>query len=318
MKSHEEEIQLVYDEAKTSQSANDMKVLELENKCKRYELEIAGASTLENEADILRGQVKALLTEMESEGLEHANVTHSLNQKGFKLRLQLEQTFRRTLKEMELQYRNSALETMKEESRQALHANRLLKEELEIQSTGTSQLLKRFDKHTEKMKADRVEMQLLQEAYNTLQGELSLCKRTCQIQDLKLKSMHGNISEVDGLKLTVNDLRSQVHTCKQESDSLRKELEVLRGSNTKWKKRALDLSRATNSPVVSSSQIMSKETNNRPSDVDERQDIDYKSYWNQSYPTSNGGVKVKKGVNIRSAPSLPAVHPNKSTKHLVV
>jgi hypothetical protein len=75
--------------------------------------------------------------------------THELSQKGFKLRMQLEQTFRRTLKEMEVQYRQQALEGMKDESKQALNANRLLREELEIQSNGIKAMIKRFDKQKE-------------------------------------------------------------------------------------------------------------------------------------------------------------------------
>ncbi|KAF0747180.1 hypothetical protein AaE_007830 [Aphanomyces astaci] len=105
---------------------------------------IESCSTLESVNDSLRLRVDELRRQLEDESKNHNDEIHAMRVDMFNHKMALEQTFRKSLQELDAQYLKKAFNAMADESKNALVANAKLKDELQMQSIGVENLMHRF------------------------------------------------------------------------------------------------------------------------------------------------------------------------------
>ena len=89
---------------------------------------------------------------------------HEQKKDAFNMRMQLEQTFRKTLQEVSTQYHQQAFEEMTRESKNALLEQAKLKEELALQNVGIESLMARHESQAGAHKEVIREKELLEQA----------------------------------------------------------------------------------------------------------------------------------------------------------
>ena len=116
---------------------------------------------IETENIKLRDRVGLLLNELERRGSVFAEESHRIKNDAFNLRIQLESTFRKTLHEMDVKYKDEAFNALGEDSKNALIENSKLEKELTIQSIGIEALLKRYNNQLKMHRELKVENEIL-------------------------------------------------------------------------------------------------------------------------------------------------------------
>jgi len=171
------EIDLIETEAQTEKTRAQHDIEIMQHKLVTTTQHLEAYDEMEHENAVLRARAGACLEQLQEEGLSHAAAEHKMKKEMFNLRMQLEQTFRKTLQEKDAQYRERAFEAMSEESRMALVANAKLQEELSLQSVGVEHFMQRFKTTTEEHRKLQQQHALLSEASKLQLNTASKLKR---------------------------------------------------------------------------------------------------------------------------------------------
>ena len=165
------------EEAETNLSAANYKIEMLQQRICELERNLEAYNVLETTNVSLRKRVDELVKELEVDGLAHAEEIHKMRKDMFNHKMALEQTFRKTVHELDAEYRRKAFEAMSEESKDALIANARLKEELYIQSNGVENLLQRFKSQGDQFHRLKVEHEILEKGSTERMKEIAYLKR---------------------------------------------------------------------------------------------------------------------------------------------
>lgn len=157
----------------------------------------------------------------------------------FNHKMALEQTFRKTIQELDSEYRKKAFEAMSEESKNALSANTKLKEELFIQSNGVENLLQRFKAQGDEFLRMKVENEILDKGSTFRMKEIAYLKRKNHEYATRLGQATSNNAQEEREKYLIyqrkiDDLESKL----KHSDAM---LEKAQIRCSKWKARAVEL-----------------------------------------------------------------------------
>ncbi|ETV72737.1 hypothetical protein, variant 3 [Aphanomyces astaci] len=137
---------------------------------------IESCSTLESVNDSLRLRVDELRRQLEDESKSHNDEIHAMRVDMFNHKMALEQTFRKSLQELDAQYLKKAFNAMADESKNALVANAKLKDELQMQSIGVENLMHRFKTQADQYHKMKVENEILEMGSSLRLKEISLLK----------------------------------------------------------------------------------------------------------------------------------------------
>jgi hypothetical protein len=186
---------------------------------------------MERENVSLRRRVTSLLGQVEKEGMDHAHETHTMKKEMFNLRMQLEQTFRKTLQELDGQYQKKAFDAMSEESKNALMANARLKEELALQSVGVENLLQRYKRQDTDLSKHRVDQDILHSANSIQLNNIAGLKRHKYEQEARFSDM----------QLALHGMKTRLLAKEQECadmQAVQEELEEYKEMHSKSQARA--------------------------------------------------------------------------------
>ena len=215
----------------------------LENKVRTLEQHLEAFHVMEEENVSLRDRVSGLLDQLETEGLQHANDTHILKKEMFNLRMQLEQTFRKSLQELDGQYQKKAFDQMTEESKNALLANAKLKEELALQSVGVENLLQRYKKQEEEFMKQKQEKAVLAKT-NLLQlNQIAALKRHQYEYESRVSDMQASMRKMNVARLENMEALEEIPKLEAEVNEAREMHQKSVKRASKWKTRALELSK---------------------------------------------------------------------------
>jgi len=198
---------------------------------------------LEQENKNLRERVEELLNQLGSEDKGHAEETHRMKKEMFNLRMQLEQTFRKTLQELDAQSQRKAFDAMDDESKSALMANAKLKEELSLQSVGVENLLQRYQQIDDGFKKMKVDKSILEKNNDIQLQEIAGLKRHQYEYESRLSDMRQSMRTLNMERL---QNEKQIQSMGEMLEDLKKYKALYAKSQargTKWKTRALELSK---------------------------------------------------------------------------
>jgi hypothetical protein len=316
---HDAEIDTILLESKAIEDDKTHKIEVLENKVRTLEQHLEAFHVMEDENVSLRDRVSGLLDQLETEGLEHAKDTHILKKEMFNLRMQLEQTFRKSLQELDGQYQKKAFDQMTEESKNALLANAKLKEELALQSVGVENLLQRYKKQEEMHMKLKQEKSVLAKT-NLLQlNQIAALKRHQYEYESRVSDMQSSMRKMNSNRLDQEKSLEEVPKLVEETEKYRELHQKSQKRAQKWKTRALELSKthleSTKARFTDESmharlslagvpEADSRPNNNTISPLREQPSAtkssnpqqDVRQIWNNSFPT-NPGKKSKWSKN---------------------
>ncbi|ETV72735.1 hypothetical protein, variant 1 [Aphanomyces astaci] len=200
---------------------------------------IESCSTLESVNDSLRLRVDELRRQLEDESKSHNDEIHAMRVDMFNHKMALEQTFRKSLQELDAQYLKKAFNAMADESKNALVANAKLKDELQMQSIGVENLMHRFKTQADQYHKMKVENEILEMGSSLRLKEISLLKA----------SQHGIDRAVHNIKEEFAWKQSQVQSAttklveelKDEAKTLRSLYDQTQKRCQKWKSRYMAL-----------------------------------------------------------------------------
>jgi hypothetical protein len=240
---HDAEVDTILLESKSVEDDKAHTIEVLENKVRTLEQHLEAFHVMEDENVSLRDRVSGLLDQLETEGLEHAKDTHILKKEMFNLRMQLEQTFRKSLQELDGQYQKKAFDQMTEESKNALLANAKLKEELALQSVGVENLLQRYKKQEELYMKLKQEKSVLAKT-NLLQlNQIAALKRHQYEYESRVSDMQTSMRKMNSNRLDQEKSLEDVPKLVEEADKFRDLHSKSQKRAQKWKTRALELSK---------------------------------------------------------------------------
>ena len=120
---HQAEIELVRSEVDVvREEANHTSTIQ-DSRISQLSTDAAAMHDMDREVNHLRERVSDLLNELETEGRNHAEESHRLTKESFTLRIKLEQTFRKTLQEIDDKYKEQAFAALARDSKNALVEN---------------------------------------------------------------------------------------------------------------------------------------------------------------------------------------------------
>ena len=240
---HEEELRMEETEREVRQEEADHSVAVLEQKLAQLRADTAAGQIIEEENMSLRRRVEELLTQMERESTAHAEETHRLKKEAFNLRMQLEQTFRKSLQEMDSKYHQRAFEDMSEESKNALVANSKLKEELALQSIGIESLMARYKAQEAAAKKLRLENEVLRKNQELQMEQIAVLKRAQHAAGEHSATLTKTVGELQAEKADATRRADELGDAARELRATSAQLEKSRQRAERWKARAFDLSR---------------------------------------------------------------------------
>jgi hypothetical protein len=191
------EIDLIETEAQTEKTRAQHDIEIMQHKLVTTTQHLEAYDEMEHENAVLRARAGACLEQLQEEGLSHAAAEHKMKKEMFNLRMQLEQTFRKTLQEKDAQYRERAFEAMSEESRMALVANAKLQEELSLQSVGVEHFMQRFKTTTEEHRKLQQQHALLSEASKLQLNTASKLKRQKLEQEALVADLQSSMRKME-------------------------------------------------------------------------------------------------------------------------
>ena len=230
------EVDVIREETKHSSNLQGERIRQLST-------DAAAMSDMEREVKHLRERVSDLLNVLETEGRNHAEETHRLTKESFSLRIKLEQTFRKTLQEIDGKYKEQAFSELARDSKNALVENSKLEEELAIQSIGIESLLERYKKQASKLDASRRDVDMARTTETMRLEQLRTLKQARLTSEARLNHMQENVERLGELRTEFEKCRDELNTTKASLATVvtAKQREANRAE--KWKRRAFDLSK---------------------------------------------------------------------------
>mmetsp|Transcript_20270 Transcript_20270/g.51464 ORF Transcript_20270/g.51464 Transcript_20270/m.51464 type:complete len:411 (-) Transcript_20270:86-1318(-) len=153
----------------------------------------------------------------------HAEEEHAIKKETFHSRIQLENTFRKTLQEMDRKHHEKAFQDMAEESKTALIDKAQLREELSLQTTGIEALTNRYlaqEKRLSVLKTDNsilVEHQTVQtKKIAALRGDLERLEKEAREHAEELASLKRDAERAASLEHRVAQLESQLEEANEK------------------------------------------------------------------------------------------------------
>ena len=165
------------EELETVTSLQQFQSIESQRKLGELEYHVAGFDTIQSENEKLKDRVKFLEAELSELNQAQLKETNKMKREAVALRMQLEQTFRNSLHEMNAKYHEKAYADMAEESKSALIEQAKLKEELAIQVTGIHAMMQRYDQKDAMAKRLAREKEILEETRDMNVHKIAKLKR---------------------------------------------------------------------------------------------------------------------------------------------
>ncbi|KDO34654.1 hypothetical protein SPRG_00717 [Saprolegnia parasitica CBS 223.65] len=173
---HEAIVQVMKDKEVTQKQETDHLIEVLNAKLCDYQVRMEACCTLDTANATLRSRV---------DELTHVEEIHAMRLDMFNHKMALEQTFRKSLQELDAQYLKKAYNAMAEESKNALVANAKLKDELQMQSIGVENLMLRFKAQADQFHKMKVENEILEKGSSLRLKEISSLKTAQLAADKK-------------------------------------------------------------------------------------------------------------------------------------
>eukprot|EP00753_Platysulcus_tardus_P002364 PLAT11653.2.p1 GENE.PLAT11653.2~~PLAT11653.2.p1 ORF type:complete len:493 (-),score=197.93 PLAT11653.2:153-1631(-) len=226
----------------------------LEETLRRTQAELSGFALYDSERARLREALEAKEAALSSAEEEHGQVVHRLKRELYRLRRQLEQTFRKSLQGMEEKYRHAAMQQMNEDGKRAVLEAARLRKEMIAQSRGIEGLLTRHRTAEEALREERRERQLLQKSAAMQAEQLVTLKAALHDAQARLATMRSSVRQQHRLRLLSSDKAALPPSTAASSDRgtpaaaaevsrLRELLAKERKRADRWKARAFKLSR---------------------------------------------------------------------------
>ena len=240
---HQAELELVRSEVDVIRSETLHSTEIQTNQIRQLQTDAAAMRDMEREVLHLRERVSDLLNELETEGRNHAEESHRLTKESFSLRIKLEQTFRKTLQEIDGKYKEQAFSALAKDSKNALVENSKLEEELHIQSIGIESLLERYKNQNVKLERAQRDVTLAKTEESMRLDQLRLLKQARITSEARVNHLQENVERLNELRseftVTSNALKDTKSLYVAEQKKCTKEHERAE----KWKARAFDLSK---------------------------------------------------------------------------
>ncbi|KAH9090057.1 hypothetical protein Ae201684P_014812 [Aphanomyces euteiches] len=267
---HQAIIQVLKDKELTQKQEADHSIDVLNGKMCQLQVHLESCSTLESVNASLRLRVDELMRQLELENKNHIDEIHAMRLDMFNHKMALEQTFRKSLQELDGQYLKKAFNAMADESKNALVANAKLKDELHMQSIGVENLMHRFKTQAEQYHKMKVENEILEK------GSALRLKEVWSTKNLRDISI---LSKISALKTSQFEVERQLHEMnqtylarekqmretstkaiedlKQENKNLRTQFEQSQKRCQKWKCRYVALA-ASRQQILDSSETLQR------------------------------------------------------------
>ncbi|OQR82987.1 protein kinase [Achlya hypogyna] len=236
---HEAVVQVMRDKELTQKQETDHLIEVLNAKLCDYQVRMEACSTLDDANATLRSRVDELVRQLADENKNHVEEVHAMRLDMFNHKMALEQTFRKSLQELDAQYLKKAYNAMAEESKNALVANAKLKDELQMQSIGVENLMLRFKAQADQFHKMKVENEILEKGCSLRVKEISNLKTAHVAAEKKTAKAHAE--ELEKAQAAAVDLAATIEELKQENRQLQRQVEHVQKRCSKWKARAHDL-----------------------------------------------------------------------------
>ncbi|CAK5128297.1 unnamed protein product [Aphanomyces euteiches] len=214
---HQAIIQVLKDKELTQKQEADHSIDVLNGKMCQLQVHLESCSTLESVNASLRLRVDELMRQLELENKNHIDEIHAMRLDMFNHKMALEQTFRKSLQELDGQYLKKAFNAMADESKNALVANAKLKDELHMQSIGVENLMHRFKTQAEQYHKMKVENEILKK------GSALRLKEVWSTKNLRDISI---LSKISALKTSQFEVERQLHEMNQVSKHLEYQVSI--------------------------------------------------------------------------------------------
>ena len=240
---HQAELELVRSEVDViKEEYNHAKQVQ-ETRIRQLCTDAAAATDMEREVKQLRERVSDLLNELETEGRNHAEESHRLTKESFSLRVKLEQTFRKTLQEIDAKYKEQAFSELDRSSKNALVENSKLEEELQIQSIGIESLLKRYKKQSIKLDEVKRDVNLAKTEESMRLQQLRVLKQARITSEARVNHLQENVERLNELRSEFVKVQGKLKETNQLYLEEKKKYKKEHERAEKWKARAFDLSK---------------------------------------------------------------------------
>lgn len=233
---HSAEMWLLYDETTTAKEQASHENQVLVAKVKSLEADVEGLRVLEDENQRLRDRVGSLMSEVDKASRDHANETHRLKKEVFNLRMQLEQTFRKAMQELDAEYKQRALSNLDNESKNALAANAKLQAELQMQTEGIEALMSKYKAMEKEYTKLKIEHDVVQKGAALQETRIGGLRRANLVAASQLEELQ--LGAVGAGKQKIKELTEQLEQERQLREEAQAEAE-------KWKHRHETLERKT-------------------------------------------------------------------------
>ncbi|KAG9409842.1 hypothetical protein AC1031_020152 [Aphanomyces cochlioides] len=221
----------------------------------QLQVHLESCSTLESVNASLRLRVDELMRQLELENKNHIEEIHAMRLDMFNHKMALEQTFRKSLQELDGQYLKKAFNAMADESKNALVANAKLKDELHMQSIGVENLMHRFKTQAEQYHKMKVENEILEKGSALRLKEISALKTSQYEVERQLHEM--NQTYLAREKQMRETSTKAIEDLKQENKNLRTQFEQSQKRCQKWKCRYVALA-ASRQQILNSSETLQR------------------------------------------------------------
>ncbi|KAF0689506.1 Aste57867_19063 [Aphanomyces stellatus] len=236
---HEAIMQVLKDKEMTQKHELEHRIEVLNSKICELQVRMESCSTLDSVNASLRLRVDELMRQLEAENKNHIDEIHSMRLDMFNHKMALEQTFRKSLQELDAQYLKKAFNAMAEESKNALIANAKLKDELQMQSIGVENLMHRFKTQAEQYHKMKVENEILEKGSSLRLKEISTLKTSQHDVERKIQEVRAECAEREN---QVQESSSKaIEDLKQDNKALRALYEQAQKRCQKWKSRYVAL-----------------------------------------------------------------------------
>jgi len=236
---------------------------ETKRKVAELEFHVAGFDTTSAENERLRERVDELTKLLSEQTDNQLKETNKMKKEAFALRMQLEQTFRNSLHEMDVKYHEKAYAEMAEESKTALVEQAKLKEELALQIVGIHAMMQRYDEKDALAKKLLREKGFLQDTCEANMRKLTITKRKLQKSEAELVKAEQQILDLENANLLLKESNEELEAMTKDAGELRAKLEDAEKRAEKWKKRAHCVSDRLYSPPSSTVGSSARPRNSR-------------------------------------------------------
>ncbi|ETW03860.1 hypothetical protein H310_05210 [Aphanomyces invadans] len=246
LEKHEALMQVFKDRELAQKQEADHCIDVLNSKICALHVRMETCSTLETVNESLQQRVDELRRQLEADTKRHNDEIHAMRVDMFNHKMALEQTFRKSLQELDAQYLKKAFNAMADESKNALVANAKLKDELQMQSIGVENLMHRFKLQAEQYHKMKVENEILEKGSSLRLKEISLLKSLQHDMDRKLVDIQEEFASKERQAQAAT--AKLVEELKDENKSLRTLYDQTQKRCQKWKARYVALA-STNQHV---------------------------------------------------------------------